>query len=193
MQSEHAISKLNELRGIVDGETEELVDSLANIILLKQDLSNPMYGAKVTLHQKPEGEYVECSKEEHDNVEKWKRIAIAEDEGTTYKKLVPEDGQDITEYGTVTRRAIVFEGDVSDAPRGEYWDPNREEYTTPEDYPMGTVNVIVPNGENNTGYSDEPTTPKEFAQDYVYDVDVHTSVVPADGDPSWCQYTPGWD
>lgn len=200
MQPDLALKQLNEVKKNVDGEIEELVDTLAKTIMLQKDVSDPMYGAKVTLHLRPKGEYHEVSKEEYEDAEQWRcmmhangdDIREADEEEMVYKIFEPEEGQDITEHGTVTRRAIVFEADVSNAPDGDYWDPNEEEYKRPEDYPLGTVNVIVPHGTTSTGYSDEPEEPKEFSEDYVYDVDVHTSVTPADGNPGGCTYTPGW-
>lgn len=90
--------------------------------------------------------------------------------------LPGEDGE------LVGHKAIVFEPGVGEAPPGRYWDPNREEPATPEDYPTGTVNVVrAPDGEDMVG-------------DYLDDVVVQTSITPA-ADPKNPQkytYTPGW-
>lgn len=200
MNPDMALKQLAEVKKNVDGDIEELVDSLANVVMLQKNVSDPMYGAKVTLHLRPEGERVEATEEEYHNLPHWRTgfhangdgVMEADEEDIVYTKFVPEEGQDITEHGTITRRAIVFEADVSNAPSGDYWDPNEQEYKSPDDYPMGTVNVIVPEGEVNSGYSDEPSSPKEFSEHYVYDVSVYTSITPADGDPSTHTYTPGW-
>lgn len=191
MNTELALQKVEELRQVVEGdETAELVDTLATLLMLRQDVSNPMLGAKVTLHLPPEGEWVDIDKDEYDELPDWRGKFIHEahvDEGRSqYRKLIPEEGQEITEYGTVPHQAIVFEGNVGEsAPEGDLWDPNEQEYRTKEDYPMGTVNVIVA----QHYASDELIT---FTDDYPTDVEVFTSITPAKGEPNTHQYTPGW-
>lgn len=87
-----------------------------------------------------------------------------------------EDGE------AIAHKALVFEPGVGEAPTGQYWDPNRGEYTTPDDYPMGTVNVIrAPDGE-------------DLLDDYISDIEIETSITPADdpNDPDPWTYTAGW-
>lgn len=81
-----------------------------------------------------------------------------------------------------SHKALVFEPGVGEAPTGQYWDPNRGEYTTPDDYPLGTVNVIRASGDD------------DLLDDYVSDIVVETSITPADDprDPEAWSYTPGW-
>lgn len=182
VQNELALKKVQELRETVDGDLAELVDSLATILLLRQNIQYPMLGAKVTLHLPPEGEWVECSKSEHDKLPTWRQRTSGTISGDpVYKKLQPSEDQDITEHGTVTRRALVFDAGVREAPDGTYWDPNKKEYKQPDDYPMGTVNVIIPDDEN-----------RQYGEDYTMDVNVYTSIVPAESEPTSHSYTPGW-
>lgn len=247
-----ALQKLNELREVVDGDVEEMVDTMATLMILKQDMSNPMYGAKVTVHTMPDGEWVDSSADELpidldeyigddgsidrsgindalDNAFRW-RITRRSDDGDIYWEVrkymqyadkekvhrdeVPDplspnntleednklakdmDGEwtiydaDFREYRVrrleecqlIHRTGIVFDPSVADAPVDEYWDPNREEYTTPDDYPMGTVNAIVPERED-----------ERFGEDYVSSIEEVTSLTPADGEPQPYTYTPGWD
>lgn len=185
MNPELALQRLEEVREVVDGDVEELVDSLAMVLQLQQDISNPMYGAKVTVHLPPDGEFVECSAEQYDDLkdEGWPTMRY-ENDGVVHKKFVvsSDEDRDVTDYGTVTRRAIVFESDVAgNAPDEDLWDPNEGEYRRPNDYPMGTVNCVVPEKQSS-----------EFGVDYVYDTEVHTSITPADGHPEPHRYTPGW-
>jgi hypothetical protein len=132
---EPALQQLNEVREQVDGDIAEMVDALANLIVLQQDFDRPMLGAKVTLY---------------------------EDE-------------------LVEREAIVIEGNVAhNAPDGQLWDPNTQEYAAADDYPLGTVNLVVNDSHD------------EFSDSYCTDVDVYTSITPANGEPSPYTYTPGW-
>lgn len=268
-QTDLALQKLDELRQLLDDDTDtaELVDTLATLLILKQDVTDPMFGAKVTLYQKPEGEWTEInwktfkgcfpgdlplsvdeawekrtdSDTDWDFYEqnpwwlRWQRYdgdnhtEIPEgehrDEFYRYTKygekekidgesvpdpLSPDNelGEDIelaeempgewsiyekdfreyrhtpllpcTEFQK--RRAIVVEPHIADQPSDTtFWDPHKQEYTTPDEYPMGTVNVVVPED-----------TSDEFGRDYTYEMEVVTSVMPADGDPSVNSYTPGW-
>lgn len=193
MPTELALQKVNELREVAPEAMAEVIDGLATMLLLRQDLSNPMIGAKVTFHTNPKGDYVECSEEEYRELkeEGWptmmhangKSIQKADpDEIVTQKFVVADDEErEVTDYGTIARRAIVFEPGVAEAPEGIYWDPNKKEYTTPDDYPLGTVNLVLPADEDSV-----------FGEDYVYDVLVETSVTPASGTPGAHTYTPGW-
>jgi len=192
MSEELALQKVQELREVVEGdEVGELVDTLATMLILRQDMTDPMYGAKVTYYDMPEGEWVEVDKSEfvgedrwnyrHDTTEgKWKDDWPDERVEHTYMKYVDDDGELIEELHS--RNAIVIEADVAGDGDEVYWDPNRGEYKTPADYPMGTVNVVVPDSEGS-----------EFSEDYVYDVQVQTSVVPQKENPHPYSYTPGWD
>jgi len=279
-----ALQKVNELRSVVSDQSDmaEMVDTLATLLVLRQDMTNPMLGAKVTFWEKPEGEWVdidyETYREHHENADvlpddpeeiysesertgrmsrddeegliregepwwlRWRRIdgdrnstipdgtheheftqykqwsgqeeldgsdvpdEILEADGVGEKQSVAEEraGEEWTIYrsGTgdersttykadrlvhcsefVGRRAIVIEASIAEQPNDtEFWDPNRQEYTTPEDYPMGTVNVTLPEDPENV-----------LGEDYVHEMRIETSVVPADGDPGSHSYTPGWD
>lgn len=222
MQTEQALQKIAELREVVDGDVEDMVDTLATLVALKQDISNPMMGAKVTFYQKPEGEWVEVNEEEFEGDDVWWRrydsyneqyemyreytekeridhsdlpdgldpdqpleedLEVAErlpGEWTIYEKdFRTYKRQELVEPTIRERRAIIFEPFVAEAPVDEYWDPNLQEYTTPEDYPMGTVNLIV-------------GAEGDFGESYESDVEVHTSVPPAEGEPTPYSYTPGW-
>lgn len=278
-QPELALQKLNELREVVgeEGELAEMVDMLATTVMLKQDVSNPMFGAQVMFYEKPDGEWVDIDYDTYrelvpfdlpDDPERawpkrtdgsidfydaepwwlrWRRLDGDNDKrvpdgeiehrfgrymkygekrkverGDVPDPLDPEENtleedvaharemeearslgdqwfgewmiyeKDVREYrftplepadDFVSRRAIVIEPHIAEQPAGtEFWDPNRQEYTTPEEYPMGTVNVVIP---------DDPD--KEFGRDYTYDMRVETSVTPADGEPGAHEYTPGWD
>jgi hypothetical protein len=239
MHGEMALQKLNELREVVDGDVAEMVDTLATIVILKQEVSNPMYGAKVTFYELPEGEWVEIDEEEfpydkeeyvdHEvdlDVDKhWMWRVTQKDDGWQFKRYyaytekqkvdrgdVPEpfdpekslehnldvaenheDDWEIYEADFIefrrrrlvepelqARNAIVYDPMLSELPSDmKMWDPNRGEYTTPDDYPMGTVNLIV-------------SEQGEFGEDYTYGVEVETSVTPANGEPTPHTYTPGW-
>jgi hypothetical protein len=260
-QAELALQKLNDLRDVVedDGEIAELVDTLATLMVLKQDMTNPMYGAKVTYYEKPDGEFREIPWEEFrdlapmeladdpeeadqqldgrewHNKKPWylRWLRRTDDDGDPYhitqryhkwtgKEELPEDevpdeilgadgvgamqevadDRDMEEWMIYKmsdgpefrvnrlvpctelkpRRAIVVEPHVADQPSGtDFWDPNRGEYTTPDDYPMGTVNLVVPEDGDS------------FVEDYTYKMNVETSVTPAHGEPVPNEYTPGWE
>lgn len=198
-QPEMAMAKLNELREVAPEEVEDVIDGLATLLVLRQDVSNPMFGAKVTLHLRPETERHRCPADDipedidnwqigprSDDPENWRDWDYPwldgepdeEPEGVAIVKVKSDpEAPDI-----VNRRALVFDPTIAEADGDvAYWDPNREEYTTPDEYPLGTVNVVV---------AGEPD--REFERDYTSDVEVHTSVVPADGEPTAHTYTPGW-
>lgn len=169
MQSELALQRLNEVREVVDGDVAELVDTLAKVIVLQKDISNPMYGAKIT--------YIDTVADYH----------YDDDEDEAYYTLDWDDVDffDPDGYPVSAHRAIVFDADVHNAGDGEtkFWDPNREEYKLPSEYPMGSVNAVY-------GMED-----RSLADDYNSDVRVASSIVPAD-DPTHPQrysYTPGWE
>lgn len=245
MSNELALQKLNELKEAVDGELEEMVDVMSKLVVLQQDISNPMFGAQVTYYEKPDGKWVEVDPEEcpfdphetyphdadiddswawsvarkEDDGEKWvecEKYMVWEDEEEVSHEDLPDifdpdepleddlymadehkdewtiyDVRDRRKYkrkrlvdhdGLLERKAIVFEPHIAEAPPGDYWDPNKEEFTTPGDYPMGTVNVVVPKNED-----------EEFGEDYVCDIETRTSVTPAKGQPGQYEYTPGWE
>lgn len=186
MNPELALQRLEEVREFVDGDIEELVDSLAMVLRLQQDISNPMYGAKITLHLPADGNYVECSAEQYEDLkgQDWPAMSYKDDGDVVHKKFVVADDEhrEVTDYGTIARRAIVFESDVAgNAPDEDLWDPNEGEYRRPDEYPMGTVNCVVPQSSGS-----------EFGEDYVYDTEVYTSITPADEHPGGHTYTPGW-
>jgi len=52
--TEPALEHLNSLREHVDGDIAEYVDTIAQLVLLEQDIDYPMLGAKVTLYLRPE-------------------------------------------------------------------------------------------------------------------------------------------
>jgi len=197
MKSEKTLQKLSEVRELVDGETEEMVDALAKVVSFQQDMSNVMCGAKVTLYLQPEGEWVEITKEEYEEAREDDyeyTSATPDGDVVVYKKMEYDDGQDINEYGLIERRAIVFQGNISaTAPNEELWDPNEQEYRMPGDYPFGTINCIVAKGKTGTGYSDEEPEQKEFGEHYISDAEIYTSITPANGKPQALSYTPGWD
>lgn len=274
-----ALQKVNELRQTLpdDSELAEMVDTFATLLVLRQDVTNPMLGAKVTLYQKPPGEWVDIDyaeyREHHPNGGslpddpedvyyenertgrmtsgsdgpksespwwlRWRRVdgdrnktlpdGEVEHRFTRYlqwdhEKPVEVDCADVPDeilsesggamnevadardreewmiYGVggdkrfkrrrlvpceeyVGRRALVIEASIAEQPGDTtFWDPNREEYTSPDDYPMGTVNVVVPS---------DPW--KVLGEDYVSDLTIETSVTPADGGTNGHVYTPGWD
>lgn len=279
MENELALQKLSEAREVLDGDAADMVDALARVVMLQQDIKDPMYGAKVTFWEKPEGEWVEVDydhyrenvdggllpddKEEaweiytdYDNVvfdhrehEPWwmqwrrldgdndKRVPDGEirhvfkryyaygEKQTIHRNEVPDPlstdnsleedcsiaeemkeseepssewfggwsiyEADFREYRFtpfvevsefVPRRALVIEADIAGQPSDtEFWDPHKGEYTTPDDYPMGTVNVTLPKDPDET-----------LGEDYIYDMRIETSVVPADDEPGAHEYTPGW-
>lgn len=203
---ELALQKLNELREVAPDETEELLDGLATLFVLRQDMSNPMLGAKVTLYLHPatEREIVPLEDAPDGWEGDWQYpystdmetaagydFGWADDEPdelpeevVIHRRKVNPDDPDLMEC-----EAIVFEGNVAgDAPDGPLWDPNRQEYTRAEDYPLGTVNVIV--GKAHNGEAPEDLI--QFSEEYPSDVEVYTSITPANGDPGPHEYTPGW-
>lgn len=231
MQNEMVLQKLNELREVVDGNVADMVDTMATLVILRQDISNPMFGAQVTVYEKPEGTWVEVDEEEYksaDNNAKswmWRRMNVSNGKDTSYQKYqaytekqkihrseVPEPldpnqplEDDIKAANSLTgewtiyeadfreyrvrdlidpelqsRNAIVYDPMVAELPADiELWDPHRQEYTTSDDYPMGTVNVIV-------------SEQGEFGTDYTYGVRELTSVTPCKDSPKPLTYTPGW-
>lgn len=274
-QHDLALQKLNEVRDVVgdDSDVAELVDTLATLLVLKQDATNPMFGAQVTFYEQPEGEWVDIDWEKfrdlleaevgesvptdpedawelrtgddgfgwHGNAPWWLRWRrdtdnhkdvpegeirhrtqryhewtgkqeldrervpdeVLEQESVGLMQETANERDDLAEwtiYGVgdekrfkvnrlvpatdlLERRAIVVEPHIAEQPSNtEFWDPNREEYTTPDDYPMGTVNLVVPDDKSD-----------EFGQDYTYEMRVKTSVMPADGEPEPHEYTPGWE
>jgi len=206
---ELALQKLNELREVAPDETAELLDGLATLFVLRQDMTNPMLGAKVTLYLRPATTrfYVRPEDAPPEDERGWQypyetTLESPDDEHFDWRwnddpgedeypleavvYHCKDDGEapDLVEW-----EAIVFEGNVAgDAPDGPLWDPNRQEYTRAEDYPLGTVNVIVGRVYNK----EAPDGLIQFSESYPSDVEVYTSITPADGDPGPHEYTPGW-
>lgn len=191
MESEAALQKLQELRGLVDGEMEEMVDALARVVMLQQDIRSPMLGAKVTVYTRPSTEErVEVPAEEAPNPQSdefnWQWMHFTRD-GEDIYKFTPKKNPDDPDL--LAHKAIVFEGNVGEsAPEGDLWDTNEQEYKTADEYPVGTVNCIVA----QDFHSDGASSLKDFEEDYPTDVEVYTSIVPVDGEPSPGEYTPGW-
>lgn len=183
--ADHALEHLNRLREHVDGYIAEYVDALAQVVLLEKDISNPMYGAKATLYTRPptvDRREVPAEEAPDSGSEEWNwQWSVTKSRGNdepTYRfqPKVNEDAPDLVEH-----EAIVFEADVAgNAPDGDLWDPNEGEYKTADEYPLGTVNCIAPD------------SGRRFTDDYQYDVEVYSSIVPADDEPRPGTYTPGW-
>ena len=193
MQPKRAIEKLNELKETVDGDLEEMVDNLATLVMLRQDMSYPMLGAKITLYRRPpsvdynDAERVpsEDAPEPESDGWNWQWSGpFEDDDGDTFYRFQPKENEDDPDL--IEHEAIVIDGDVAgDAPDGLLYDPNQDEYMTAEDYPHGTVNCVVAQEYNG----DEL---KSFSNGYATDVEVFTSITPAGDDPAPNQYTPGW-
>lgn len=193
MESELALQRLSEAREVLDGETAEMVDALARVIMLQQDIRSPMLGAKVTLWLRPphtsysEAEIVDPEDAPDPQSEEWNwqwsATGNGEDEEPTYRFRAKDNPED---PDLVPHKALVIEGNVGEsAPEGELWDPNDGEYRTADEYPLGTINCVVAQDYHGDELID-------FEDDYPTDVEVHTSITPADGEPSNHQYTPGW-
>lgn len=214
MDSNRALEHLNDLRATVgdDSDLAEMVDTLTSLVVLKQDISNPMLGARVTFYGYPlHKEYKRPLAEVDFDEDDW-RVSFSSDnaeywdgwEAPWYDGRRPEDYDYEVETLAVIRepfdpeapypyprRAIVFEGNIAEnAPDGPLWDENQQEYHTREEYPMGTVNLILADGYTN--HSDPPSH-AEFGEQYPSEVEVRTSVTPARGEPTRHQYTPGWE
>jgi hypothetical protein len=203
MESERALKSLEQVRSSLDGELAEMADSLAILVKLQQDIRSPMLGAKVTLYLRPDTDiYKVPSDEIPEHIEDWQVSFTSDDkeywgswdfewyngepdnepeEVAKIKIKKDQDSPDLVEH-----KAIVIEGNVAEsAPEGELWDPNEEEYRLAEDYPMGTVNCVIP----KEYHSDEIL---DFEEDYASDVKVVTSVTPVKDEPEPNKYTPGW-
>lgn len=205
--SELALQKLNELREVAPTEVEELIDGLATLLVLRQDMSNPMLGAKVTVWLRPPhtpakapvGEVPEGLSDwqvpfTSDDPERWEEWSFDwidggppdEPPGEVAKVYLKDDRGD---PDLVPHQAIVFEGNVAgDAPDGPLWDPNVQAYTTADDYPLGTVNCIIACHYRR----EDELFPRGFTDEYPSNVKVYTSITPADGDLGPHEYTPGW-
>jgi len=193
MESERALQRLEEVRSLVDDNTAELVDAVAKVVMLQQDMRSPMLGAKVTLWLRPphtdysEAEIVDPEDAPDPDSDKWNwQWAHYEKDGEQIYKFQAKENPDDPDL--VPHKAIVIEGNISgSAPEGKLWDPNKREYKTAEDYPLGTVNCVVGQEHNGDDLVD-------FEDDYPTDVAVYTSITPANGgDPAAHEYTPGWE
>ena len=213
MQTELALQKLTEAREAVDGETAELIDSLARVIILQKDLRSPMIGAKVTLYTRPATETFMLSADQAPNnwEESWQFTTSTNDEeywsnwDYDWYYDEPEDPDEVIQFrekknkddsDVVAHQALVIEGNIAEsAPDENLWDPNKQEYNRPEDYPSGTVNCVV-------AYPYDTDVPQNqhveidqilnFEEDYPTNVAVFTSVTPAVDEPHPHEYTPGW-
>lgn len=204
METEMAMQKLAEARESLDGDLADMVDTLATLVALQQDISEPMLGAKVTLWDRPQNAPYMCPESEvpegasdwqvtttTDDKDYWSKWSFPwlneepEDDPDTVVKFYKREEEDAPDL--IGREAIVVEGNVSGgAPEGNLWDPNKEEYKTRDEYPMGTVNCVV----SQDRQSDEL---QSFTDMYTTDVKVYTSITPANGEPAPHTYTPGWD
>jgi len=193
MKSELALQRLSEAREVLDGDTKQMVDALARVVMLQQDIRSPMLGAKVTLWLRPphrdyaDAEIVDSSEAPDPESEEWNwqwSVIIKDKREPEYRfqpKKNPEDPD------LVPHKAIVVEGNIPEsAPEGQLWDPNKQEYKTADEYPMGTVNCVVAQDFHGNDLLD-------FEDDYATDVEVYTSITPANGDPVAHEYTPGWE
>jgi len=79
--------------------------------------------------------------------------------------------------------AVVMEPQVSEMTYDEAWDPNREEYVSPEEYPWGTVQLV---------YTPDYDLSDGFNFDRKADLEVATSVTPATHPDATYAYFPGW-
>jgi len=200
VQSELALQRLQEARDVVDEDVAQMIDALANLVMLQQDFDRPMLGAKVTLYLRPDVTRYMAPEDDvpfddwrkeyvTDNAEYWQQWDLEwydseAQEGDTVVKFAMKDDPDAPDI--VEHEAIVIEGNVAnDAPDGTLWDPNQETYTEASDYPLGTVNLVVA----QDYHGDELIS---FSDGYATDVSVYTSIVPAGDEPSALQYTPGW-
>lgn len=82
--------------------------------------------------------------------------------------------------------AIVLEPEVASMPAGEAYDPYRDEMVDPrESYPLGTVQLIYPSGDE--------IWPDDFVFSRTDDIEPATSVEPASGPDGTHVYYPGWE
>lgn len=87
--------------------------------------------------------------------------------------------------------AIVLEPNVTEMPYEKAYDPNKEEYVDPEDYPWGTVQLIYPsNGKFSVHDTDDDNG---FFFDRMGVLESATSVPPAYGPDDTMCYFPGWE
>jgi hypothetical protein len=79
---------------------------------------------------------------------------------------------------------VVMEPNVTTIPADECWDPHKEAYVDPADYPLGTIQLI---------YFPGGLPGEDMFFDRIGDIEVETSVPPATHpDDTWC-YFPGWE
>lgn len=196
MDADHALHHLTELRDAVDDDMAEYVDTLARIVQLNQDITNPMLGAKVTVFvnapttsvKKPIDAAPSDILNVGEDLDHIKRVTRFEKDGTEMVRWVRWDYP-------AKPHIIPVEGIVYDANVGEQdetmWDPNREEYRTGDDYPMGTVNAVVPDGwERALDGSPEDAL---FSEGYESATADQTSLVPRSESQQKYAYEPGWD
>jgi hypothetical protein len=192
MNSDQALHHLNEVRANVDGDIAEYVDTIAQLVLLNQDIDSPMLGAKVTVYLDPPTESHSVPADEvPDDID-------PDRDDVTYYSGYENDGEEMVRYRLKTDpehpdaipvEGLTFEGNVAEsAPDGPLWDPNKDEYTVKEDYPMGTVNAAIPEQWEDGGID------ALFSEGYCSSTEDRTSLVPhkGDGTETAC-YRPGWD
>lgn len=82
--------------------------------------------------------------------------------------------------------AIVLEPEVATMAADEAYDPYRDEMVDPrEEYPLGTVQLVYPTGDQ--------TWPEDFVFSRTKDLEVATSVTPAKEPGQTYCYFSGWD
>lgn len=190
-----ALEHLNRLREHVDGDVAEYVDTIAQLVLLEQDIDRPMLGAKVTLYLRPpHRDYSDAEIVDPENAPdpqsdewnwQWSQLAKEPDDEFRFQPKENPDDPDLVEH-----EAIVIEGNVAgNAPDGQLYDPNEGEYRTRDEYPLGTINCVVAQDYSS---DDVPESLITFSEGYATDVEVFTSITPAKDDPRPHTYTPGW-
>lgn len=196
MDSNKALHHLTKLRGHVDDEMAEYVDTLARIVQLNREITNPMLGAAVTVYldapdtsvAKPVDVAPSDILESGDDLDHIRRVSRYEKDGTEMVRWYRWDYPDGPEIIPV--EGIVFDANVGEQ-QMEMWDPNREEYRTGEDYPMGTVNAVVPSNWERAldGHPEDAL----FSEGYESATEDRTSLVPRSPDQQKYAYEPGWD
>lgn len=196
MDADHALHHLTELRDAVGDDMTEYVDTLARIVQLNMEITNPMLGAKVTVYLSApttsEVRPVDVAPsdilsmgKDLDHVRSTHRF---EREGTDMIRWQRWDHPD--DPAIIPVEGIVYEANVGEQEE-TMWDPNREEYRTGDDYPMGTVNTVIPKDwEKALGGRAKKAL---FSEGYKSATTDRTSLVPRSEDQQKHAYEPGWD
>jgi len=196
MADERLLHHLNRARAeLNDGEQlADFLDTLANVAILRDSIGNPMLGAKVTvLMDPPTYSYREPAGDEPLPAQ-----IDADTEGVFGYYEYEKDGEEMVFWKEQKNpedptpypvEGIVFEGNVAEsAPDMDLWDPNEEAYRRPDDYPMGTVNAVVPANWENGGDA------ALFSEGYCSETEDATSLVPAgESNSDTAVYVPGWE